>query len=225
MGQNPKNNIIQNQQLFGQHFQIIMELGDYCLMDIIQQEQDQLPLELIVEGLVDMINVLCYLQDLGICHRDIKPQNILIKDGKFKLSDFGTTKQVGSAMIQEPSIVGTFEYWSPELFQLKNNDGSNQQLDSQQLQPEEQNNPYQFQLNLFKNDVFSLGLTFLSLLLQQKVTDPKQWNQDNNLLQQQLHKIQDFNPKFYSILEKMLAFDPQVRLDFIELQKIVKNTF
>jgi serine/threonine protein kinase len=44
----------------------------------------------IVEGLV-------YLHDKNIYHRDIKPGNILMKDGKPKIADFGISKILNSS--------------------------------------------------------------------------------------------------------------------------------
>eukprot|EP00825_Cyclidium_porcatum_P024455 TRINITY_DN26877_c0_g1_i2.p1 TRINITY_DN26877_c0_g1~~TRINITY_DN26877_c0_g1_i2.p1 ORF type:complete len:209 (-),score=25.54 TRINITY_DN26877_c0_g1_i2:133-759(-) len=200
------------------------EQADYCLMDIIMKQKEKLPLNIITNGFIDIANALCYLQNIGICHRDIKPQNILVKGTQFKLADFGTTKQVLSASVQQATIIGTFEYWSPELFQLKFKDSNNFQLDCQQLQPEEQSASYQHQINLFKNDVFSLGLTILSLLLQRQVVDPKQWNQDNTILQERLMEIEKQYPKFHKILKQMLALSPEQRVDFNGLQKLVNET-
>jgi serine/threonine protein kinase len=42
-----------------------------------------------------ILDVLCYLQSLGIAHRDIKPANILLdSQNQVKLCDFGLSTQV-----------------------------------------------------------------------------------------------------------------------------------
>lgn len=53
-------------------------------------------------------NLLCYI-------RDIKPENIFIKDGKLKIGDFGFAKnnqQLGSMM---STIVGSPAYMAPQI--------------------------------------------------------------------------------------------------------------
>ena len=44
--------------------------------------------------MVDISEALCYCHAGGIIHRDLTPRNILILNGKFKLSDFGISKQI-----------------------------------------------------------------------------------------------------------------------------------
>ena len=41
-------------------------------------------------------NALAYLEGMGICHRDIKPQNVLIdpKTKELKICDFGSAKKL-----------------------------------------------------------------------------------------------------------------------------------
>ena len=46
-------------------------------------------------------------------HRDLKPANIFIKDGIFKLGDFGFAKIVDSSIEIKNSYVGTPLYMSP----------------------------------------------------------------------------------------------------------------
>lgn len=42
----------------------------------------------------DIVNAACALYDCNITHRDIKAQNILLKNGVAKLADFGFAKEL-----------------------------------------------------------------------------------------------------------------------------------
>lgn len=67
-----------------------------------------------LEALCDMMRGIAYLHSLGLIHRDIKPQNILLtKSGECKVADFGiaTISDCTSAK----SRVGTPLYVAPEV--------------------------------------------------------------------------------------------------------------
>jgi serine/threonine protein kinase len=58
---------------------------------------------------------------LGVVHRDLKPQNIMIdKHGNAKIMDFGIARSVREKGITGPSVmIGTPEYMSPEQAEAK----------------------------------------------------------------------------------------------------------
>lgn len=61
-----------------------------------------------------MLNGFYALIITNVIHRDIKPQNFLIKDGKIKIADFGLSRRVhGDEMMI--SAVGTKSYSSPQI--------------------------------------------------------------------------------------------------------------
>jgi serine/threonine protein kinase len=63
----------------------------------------------VAEGLAEAHN-------LGVVHRDLKPQNIMVdKEGLAKIMDFGIARSLRSAgMTAEGMIIGTPEYMAPE---------------------------------------------------------------------------------------------------------------
>src|SRR5512136_117410 len=53
---------------------------------------------------------------LGVVHRDLKPQNIMVdKDGNAKIMDFGIARSLnGAGITAQGALIGTPEYMSPE---------------------------------------------------------------------------------------------------------------
>ncbi len=80
--------------------------------------ENQLPIEEAVRLTCDVARALSYAHSLGLVHRDVKPENILIHHGEAVLADFGIVRAVSvagtSQLTQSGLALGTPYYMSPE---------------------------------------------------------------------------------------------------------------
>ena len=151
---------------------------------------------------------LSFLQNNNISHRDIKPQNVLVfPNNHYKVADFGEAKKINYKNIRN-TLRGTQIYMSPLLFNgLKHN-----KIDIKH--------------NLFKSDIYSLGLCLLysstfklgNLYEIRKISDR---NSLKIFIEENL--TGKYSDNFINLLLKMLEINENDRIDFIDLKKIMDN--
>lgn len=75
-----------------------LELADFSLHNLIEKGQ-QFTDNQLLSFLKQTLEGLNFMAQKNLCHRDIKPHNLLIKDGIIKISDFGEAKIMMQKMI------------------------------------------------------------------------------------------------------------------------------
>lgn len=100
---------------------LVMEMVEGHTLREYLNEQGALSVEVGIKFLLPVLSALAAAHKVGIVHRDVKPENILIsKEGRIKIADFGLAKGplLGSSMTAESSmILGSVSYLSPEQVQ------------------------------------------------------------------------------------------------------------
>lgn len=100
----------------GHHYIVMEYVAGKTLKQVIRSRGP-----LVNEEAVDIMKQLCSAvaeaHHRGIIHRDIKPQNIIVKaDGSLKILDFGIATAKGSVQLtQANNVMGSVHYLAPEL--------------------------------------------------------------------------------------------------------------
>ena len=155
-----------------------------------------------------LIVTLAFLQKNHITHRDIKPQNILISNGIYKLCDFGDVRLMQREGIVVQRVRGSELYMSPILFNG---------LRTKQLQVRH---------NTYKSDVFSLGMCFLlaACLSYDGLVEIRELvDMNQKLFIINKHLSRRYSPKLIRIMGLMLETTESNRPDFIDLENALVN--
>jgi serine/threonine protein kinase len=95
---------------------VVMECVEGVTLADLLQERDRLPAEEAVVLAVQACCGLAHAHAAGLVHRDVKPQNLLLReDGTLKVADFGIARAAETtALTQVGTVLGTAAYLSPE---------------------------------------------------------------------------------------------------------------
>ena len=151
-----------------------------------------------------------FLQKSNVAHRDIKPQNVLItKQNEIFLTDFDEAINVKTA-IGIYDIRGSEAYMSPIL-------EKNLILGQKKVKH-----------NVFKSDVYSLGLSFVyamtkNLEILPKIKKCEDDKINEKLLRDNIIKGGKYSEDFIKTIMKMIAYEEKNRYDFHELAELFKK--
>jgi len=96
---------------------IVMEYQSSTIYQLIRSHarvSRYIPFEVVKCCTYQMVRAIAYIHSLGICHRDVKPQNFLLnpRTTVVKICDFGSAKILGNTNV---SYIGSRYYRAPEL--------------------------------------------------------------------------------------------------------------
>ena len=100
---------------------IVMEYVEGRTLKQLIAHRGSITIDESVNIMKQLVSAVTHAHKMGIIHRDIKSQNVLIKDdGTVKLSDFGIAYMNDSSGItQKETVMGSVHYIAPELAQGK----------------------------------------------------------------------------------------------------------
>ncbi|KAJ7977527.1 wee1-like protein kinase [Quillaja saponaria] len=182
----------ENEQLY-----IQMELCDHSLS--INRSSKLFTEKQVLLALHQIAKALQFIHERGIAHLDVKPENIYVKNGVYKLGDFGCASLHDNSL---PIEEGDARYMPREIL--------NEKYD-----------------HLDKVDIFSLGASIYELVRGSPL--PESGSQILNLKEGKLPLLPGYSLQFQNLLKAMLDPDPIQRPSAKELvenpifDKILRN--
>ena len=155
-----------------------------------------------------IVHTFSLLEQNHITHRDIKPQNIIIVNGKYKIIDFGNARILKRDGLVIQRIRGSEMYMSPVMFKAYHS-----------KMPRVKH-------NTFKSDVFSLGMCFLlAASLSYTPLNTIREIYDINIISKVIMNYigQRYSENVSNILIAMLQVEEYLRPDFIQLENLFRK--
>jgi serine/threonine protein kinase len=165
-----------------------------------------------------LIRLFAKMQRMGICHRDIKLDNMLVfhdlttQTDQVKVCDFGVSKLLREQdLLRKTSITGTPYYLSPKVKEAY-------------IAYECGRGERKVIHNEFKSDVYSLGATFLCVACLEMTGALSRYDDLQASICRTIEGL-SYSDKIQSVLNKMLTVVEDERPDFIELEAIVQEAW
>ena len=189
----------------------IMELADKDWEDEIKMRKNYLNYyteKELLKIMIQLIKTLSLMQQNHITHRDIKLQNILLVNNKYKICDFGESRKLNQKGTIVQPVRGSELYMSPILFF-----GLNEKL-------------LQVTHNTYKSDVFSLGMCILyaANLCDDSLCEIRELTNMAHIRKViEKHLNNNYSSLLIEILLFMLEINEKKRPDFIQLEKVISK--
>ncbi|HOZ53808.1 MAG TPA: Stk1 family PASTA domain-containing Ser/Thr kinase, partial [Bacilli bacterium] len=186
-------------------FYIVMEYVEGKMLKQIVKKRGALTISETIDISNQIMDGLSHAHDSYIIHRDIKPQNILIKDsGLVKITDFGIALALNTVeLTQTNSVMGSVHYFPPEQANGKS--------------------------STIKSDIYSLGIVMFEML-----TGKLPYKGENAVeialkhMKEPLPSVRELNPQVPQSLENLIlkatAKNPKNRYnDIKDMQQDLKT--
>lgn len=159
-----------------------------------------------VNILGNLIKTFSLLQSKHITHRDVKPQNIMIINGKLKICDFGNARILKRDGVIIQRVRGSELFMSPIVFKGYHSGKSH------------------IRHNAFKSDVYSLGICFF-LAASLSFDGPNIIREiyDNKVIDRILKQYlgKKYSQNLINLISTMLQVDENKRPDFNSLETMI----
>ncbi|MFC2155944.1 protein kinase, partial [Acidobacteriota bacterium] len=209
-----------------QIYDILFEQNAYVMEYIPVSTEDYFEKENDENFIIYLIRAFHQLHELEIVHRDIKPQNLRVKDSRPIIIDFGVTSWWDSG--SKLSQVGTKFYSPPEVvvnvFSEYGNSAAARATHSELLKIKPGNAIERFKYVKKLHDVYSLGISIGEFL-----NGYHPFTQENYIEYLRSGELDEYNRwlekiplRFREFVRKATAFSPLERPQFDELLKDLK---
>lgn len=136
-----------------------------------------------------------YLHKKGVIHRDLKPDNLFLKENELKIGDFGLAVQLSKQSEKRNTYCGTLDYFAPELIDEKKG--------------------YSFEI-----DIWSFGVILFELLTDKTTFESSKEEKTLLLISQGTYKLpRKMSSNAQSLIKSIFKLNPSERQSLKEIRK------